>query len=104
MPSRIGPRRAPRRIFLAEWRESRGFTQKQLGERVGVSDLTVSRWERTTRKLSTGVMDGLAEALGIEPQDFYHHPDRPSPDALLRGQPADVVDHAIRMIQAIRRG
>ena len=45
---RIGPRR-PRIIFLAEWREHRKLTQKQLGERLGVPDMTISRWEKAAR-------------------------------------------------------
>lgn len=102
MPPRIGPRRA-RKIYLAEWRESRGLTQKQLGDRVGVSDLTISRWERSARLLNTGVMDALAEALGIEPEDLYHHPAQPTPNALLRDQPPDVIEQALRIIQAIRK-
>ncbi len=31
--------------FLAELRRERGLTQEQLGERFGISNKTVSRWE-----------------------------------------------------------
>jgi transcriptional regulator with XRE-family HTH domain len=103
MPApRIGPRRA-RRIYLQEWRENRGLTQKQLGDRVGVADMTISRWERGSALLSTKVMDALAEALGIEPQDLYRHPETPSADALLRDQSVEIRDQAIAIIEAIRR-
>lgn len=102
MAARIGPRR-PRRIFLVEWREKRGLTQKQLGERLGVADLTVSRWERSASLLNTNVMAALAEALDIEPQDLYRHPDQPSADELLRGQSDDIVNQAIAIIRTIRR-
>lgn len=100
--TRIGPRRS-RRIFLAEWRQDRGLTQKQLGERVGVTDMTVSRWETGQALLNTNVMAALAEALSIEPVDLYRRPETPSADALLRGQPEDVVEQALKIIQAIRR-
>ena len=99
---RIGPRR-PRRIYLAEWRENRELSQKQLGERLGVTDMTVSRWERATALLNTNVMAAIAEALSIEPQDLYRHPDQPSADALLRDQPQEVRDQAVNLIRAIRR-
>jgi transcriptional regulator with XRE-family HTH domain len=104
MPPRIGPRR-PRRLFLAEWRETKGFTQKQVGDRLDVSDMTVSRWERQagSHKPNTDVLAALSEIYGIEPQDFYRHPDQPSADALLRDQPRDILDQAIRLIGAIRR-
>lgn len=103
MPApRIGPRR-PRKLYIAEWRDSRGLTQKQFGDRLGVTDVTVSRWELGRVLLNTNVMAAIAEALNIEPQDLYHPPDRPSADALLRGQPPEIHDQAIAIIKAIRR-
>lgn len=100
--TRIGPRR-PRRIYLLEWRESRGLTQKQLGERLGVTDMTISRWELGRSLLNTDVLAAMAEALGIEPQDLYHHPDTPTADALLRGQSVEIRDQALSIIRAIRK-
>lgn len=100
--TRIGPRR-PRKVFLAEWREARGLSQKRLGERLGVTDITVSRWETSRSLLSTNVLAAFAEALDIEPQDLYQHPDQPSADALLRGQPQEIRDQAIAIIRAIRK-
>lgn len=84
MAARIGPKKA-KRIFLREWREHRDLTQERLGERLGVSDVTVHRWEKGLAKLNTDVMAAIAEALAIEPGDLYRHPDQPSADALLRG-------------------
>lgn len=108
--SRIGPRR-PRRLYLAEWRESRGLSQQRLADRLGVTDVTVSRWERaysggarsTTALLNTDVMAAIAEAFDIEPQDLYRHPDQPSVDALLRGQAQEIRDQAVAIVKAIRK-
>jgi transcriptional regulator with XRE-family HTH domain len=100
--TRIGPRR-PRKVYLAEWREHRGLTQKQLGGRLGVTDMTVSRWEKGRALVNTNVLAAIAEALSLEPQDLYRHPDQPSADALLRGQPQDVKEQAFRLIEAIRK-
>ena len=102
MPVRIGPRR-PTRIFLAEWREARGLSQERLGERLGVSKMTVSRWERNVASVNINVMSALAEALDIEPRDLFRHPDTPSADALLRNQPDAIVDQAIAVIGALRK-
>lgn len=44
MANRIGPKR-PFRLFLAEWREQKGLSQETLGGRLGVTDVTISRWE-----------------------------------------------------------
>lgn len=105
MPAKIYPRR-PRKVYLAEWRLSRGLSQKQLAERLESDVMTVSRWELGKTAISTDALAALAEALGgdlMEPEDLYHHPDQPSPNQLLRGQPAEVVDSAIRMLKALRR-
>ena len=32
-------------MFLKQWRNERGMTQEQLGEKLGVSNKTISRWE-----------------------------------------------------------
>lgn len=109
MPTRIGPKR-PRKLYLVEWREkiSPTMTQAMLASRVGVSEMTVSRWERNQHKLNTdtiaAVAEAFAEALGfnVEPTDLYRHPDTPSADALLRGASPEVVKEAIDMISYIR--
>jgi len=94
-----------RKLFLAEWRESRGLTQKELGAkfRPKVADMTVSRWETGESKMNTDVMAAVAEMLGIEPEDLYHDPAVPSANMLLRDQTGEVVDHALKMIKSIRR-
>jgi hypothetical protein len=52
--------------------------------------------------LNTNVLAALAEALSIEPQDLYRHPDQTSADALLRYQPVEIRDQAIKLIRALR--
>lgn len=102
MVTRIGSRK-PRRIYLAEWREYRQLTQKQLGERLEppVSDMAVSRWERGDRLLNTEKIDQVCYALDIEPMDLYRDPARPSADELLRGAPRDVQDKAFQVLEAL---
>lgn len=102
MPPRIGPRK-PIKLYLAEWRESRGLTQEQLAGRLGTTDVTVSRWETGRSLLNTAVMAAIAEALNIEPEDLYHDPARPTPNALMRDQAPDVIEQALKLLRAIRR-
>ena len=102
MPPRIYPRRQPK-LFIAEWRDSRGLTQEALGHRLGTSDVTVSRWETGSRRPDNNALAAICEALGIEITDIYRHPDAPSADQLLRGQPEEVWDQAIAIIKTIRR-
>lgn len=100
MPPRIGPRK-PVRLFLAEWRESRNLTQQQLADRLDTSDVTVSRWETGKRRPDDDAKSAIAWVLGIEVVDLYRHPDHPSADALLRGQPVEIQDQGFRVIEAL---
>jgi transcriptional regulator with XRE-family HTH domain len=105
MVVKIHPRR-PRQVYLAEWREHYDLTQKQLAERLGCDVMTVSRWELHKVAISTDALAALAEALGgdlMEPEDLYHHPGKPTPNQLLRGQPIEIQEQAISIIKAIRK-
>lgn len=102
MPTRIGPKR-PIRLYLAEWRERRSLTQELLARRLNTTHVTISRWETGKRQPDLNAQAAIAEALDIDLMDLRRHPDQPSADALLRDQPQEVMEQAIRLIQAIRR-
>lgn len=51
--------------FLAELRRSRGLSQKELGERVGATDKTVSRWERGKNLPDIDTLLALSKIYGI---------------------------------------
>lgn len=67
--------------------------------------MTVSRWERQETAMNIDTLDAVAKALGggLEGEDLFHHPDKPSPNQLLRGQPPEVIDSAMKMIRALRK-
>lgn len=102
MAERIGPKRSVR-AYLAEWREAKHLTQQQVADRIGTTHVTISRWETGMRSPDDNAKAAYAEALGIEFQDLYRHPDQPSADELLRDQPAEIIDQALRVIRAMRR-
>lgn len=103
-PARIGPKNPQKfRLFIAEWRERRDLTQEQLASRIGSTGVTVSRWETGARRPDLNAQAAICEALDIELFDLRRHPDTPSADALLRDQPPEVVDQALKLIRAIRR-
>lgn len=51
--------------FIAELRKEQGWTQMQLGERLGVSNKTISRWENGNYMPDLAVLPELAELLAV---------------------------------------
>lgn len=54
---------APRPGYITAVREGLGFTQAELGERLGVDKMTVSRWERGTMKPSIEAVKKLNQLI-----------------------------------------
>ena len=75
--------------FIAALRRAHGMTQKELGERLFVSDKTVSRWERDECTPELNLIPAIAEIFSV------------TSDELLRGQrrtdAADAPDTAARL-------
>lgn len=88
-------------MFFAEWREARGLTQDQLAARIGATKGAVSKLENGHTLFNQSSLEAWADALGCEPGDFYHHPEKPTADELLRGQPAHVREQAIAVLKAL---
>lgn len=51
--------------FIAELRKEQGFTQEQLGEKIGVTNKTVSRWETGTYLPSVDVLLFMSEMFDV---------------------------------------
>lgn len=51
--------------FIAQLRKERGLTQQELGELVGVTNKTVSRWETGTYMPPIEVMELLSKEFGV---------------------------------------
>lgn len=51
--------------FIAALRKERGFTQEQLGERIGVTNKTVSRWETGTYLPPADALLALSEPFSV---------------------------------------
>lgn len=50
---------------IKELREKKGYTQKQLADRLGVSDKTISKWETGKGLPDVGIISYLAASLGV---------------------------------------
>lgn len=101
MPSKIGPKK-PFKHFIAEHRLAHGLTQKRLAERLGTTEMTVSRWETYETRVDMPILAAVAEALAgdlLEGEDLLHHPDQPTPNQMLRRMAPDDRDHFIKQIK-----
>ena len=52
-------------VFLGQLRKEQGMTQEQLGEKLGVTNKTISRWETGTYLPPVEMLQGLSEMYGI---------------------------------------
>lgn len=51
--------------MIKELREKRGLTQKELANLIMVSDKTISKWETSKGLPDIGILEDLANALGV---------------------------------------
>lgn len=59
--------------FIKQKRKEKKLTLKQVGDAVGVSDVTVSRWERNEIKnMKIDKIHALASILGVSEIDFFN--------------------------------
>ena len=56
--------------FIAQCRKSKGLTQMQLAERLGVTDRAVSKWENGRAMPDSSIMLELCEQLKITVNDL----------------------------------
>jgi transcriptional regulator with XRE-family HTH domain len=68
---------------------------------VGTNADQVSRWELGERGMSFAVMSALADALKIEPADFFSSPETPSLDGLLSGASNEQIAMAADIVRRI---
>jgi transcriptional regulator with XRE-family HTH domain len=50
---------------LKVWREANGLTQEALGRELGVTDVTISRWETGVRRIDDDLLAKVSERTGI---------------------------------------
>ena len=75
-------------------RKAQGMTQKELAERLGVQNTTVSNWEKNLNKQDGDAIQRLCEILELTPNQLYGVEDRPARnlDDLIREEPVAAYD------------
>ena len=57
-------------MTIAELREAKNMTQKELADAMGVEQSSVSRWESSERKPGKKTLIKMANVLGCAPEDI----------------------------------
>lgn len=57
--------------FIAQCRKEKGLTQFQLGEKLGVTDRAVSKWERGLSLPDASIMQDLCDSLDITINELF---------------------------------
>ncbi len=57
-------------MTLKEFREEKGLSQTELGNRVGLKQSTISQYEKGSRRPNLSMAKKLADALEISLDDF----------------------------------
>src|SRR5690606_7685316 len=56
---------------VRELREKAGINQADVANRVGVSNVTISRYERGERQIPSSTLIKIAEVIGVTVEDIY---------------------------------
>lgn len=57
--------------FIAEMRRQKGLTQRGLADMLGISDKTVSKWERGSGMPELSLMRPVCGILGIDLNELF---------------------------------
>ena len=58
-------------MTLRQFREKKGLTQAELGNRVGLKQTTISQYENGSRTPTLAMAKKLSDVLGISLDDFF---------------------------------
>ena len=88
--------------FVAEQRKAKGYTQRQLAEKLGVTDKAISRWENGHGYPDIVLLEPLAEELEISIAELMHSK-RMDPAELFPEKADEAVSNTIDMTLCNRR-
>ena len=55
---------------IRKYREMRGFSQKELAQKIGVSNSRVSNWEQGINRPDADILADICKALNVSPEDL----------------------------------
>lgn len=90
-----------RRLFIKEWQDHQKIGPETMADRLKIERESYYRLIREQHRINTVKLAELADAMGIEPADFYRPPTRPSLDALLEKATDDVRETAVDIVRRL---
>ena len=78
--------------FIAQLRKEKGLTQKQLSEILGVSDKTISHWEREESAPDISILPILANTLGVTVDELLKGEVNPPINAVSQFAPISIMN------------
>lgn len=75
--------------FIAQLRKELGLTQKELAEKLEVTDKAISRWETGKGLPDTSLLKPLAEILGVSVGELLSG--KPMDDSQIKNQADDII-------------
>lgn len=99
------PKKPPPLENFRAWRKKKKITQKRMAERLDIEQSMISRYETGQHPITLEIVHAYADALGIEPADFWRHPDAPVSELALIDRQLDPRARArwARIIKAAMR-
>lgn len=91
---------------FAKWRDAKGLSQDQLAGRLEISQPQVSRYENGVDQMTLPIFHAWADAVGIEPEQFWSPPDAPRNElaeayALAKAAPEPRQREVARLVKAV---
>ena len=87
--------------IISTLRKEKGMTQKEIADRLGITDKAVSKWERDVAYPDTGTIPKLAEILGVTVEELMNAKSVPATDNKKTDDVLDIVLKAVPLAMGV---
>lgn len=87
--------------IISTLRKEKGMTQKEIADRLGITDKAVSKWERDVAYPDTGTIPKLAEILGVTVEELMNAKSVPVSENKKADDVLDIVLKAVPLAMGV---
>ena len=80
--------------FISKLREEKGLTEKELGEKLGITEKNISEWEKNVSVPDASAISKLSEFFGVSSEEFA----TPKTSSDVRSKINYIIDIVLRAI------